>query len=193
MKVANSVDMGVAVVQVMVACKPSPCIVATSEWHFGFAPFHILWRQSGLSCARLDGLTLDLPKLYGQCRSILERSSVCLRSISFGHLWNDFLHRDPRKWAVLGGVHLPFRLHVAISSSISADFDVVLQITWLALVICDTITFPWDQLLSLFMMSWGAGFGIQYVGQLWRLNKQHYISGVYYQDGVGTEVGCSVL
>ena len=49
--VGSSVDTGVAVVQVMVACKPSLCVVAASEWYFGCAPFHIPWRQSRLCCA----------------------------------------------------------------------------------------------------------------------------------------------
>ena len=110
--VGNSVDTGVAVVQVMVACEPSPCVVAASEWHFGYAPFHILWRQSLLCCARLGGLMLALPKHYGHCRSVLERPSVCLWSASFDHLKNVFLHRVPRKGAVLGGAHQAFELHV---------------------------------------------------------------------------------
>ena len=91
----DSVDTGVAVVQEMVACKPSPYIVAASEWHFGYAPFHIPWCQSGLYCARLGGLMLDLPKRYGQCRSILERPPVSLWSASFGHLYTKTLSLFP--------------------------------------------------------------------------------------------------
>ena len=84
--VVNSVDTGVAVVQVMVACEPSPYVDAASPWHFGYAPFHILWHQSGLCCARLGDLMLALPKHYGQSRNVLERPSVCLWNASFGHL-----------------------------------------------------------------------------------------------------------
>ena len=51
MKVANSVDMGVAVVQVMVACKPSPCIVAfwIRSVSYSVTPEQTLLRHAGRS------------------------------------------------------------------------------------------------------------------------------------------------
>ena len=37
----NKICLNQAVVQVMAACMPSPCVVATSEWYFGYVTFHI--------------------------------------------------------------------------------------------------------------------------------------------------------